>query len=314
MTCKFLKSYESFLLGKLPEYFPMDSETLNLTGNVDITKVGINDGYDNYSIVDDYGRDIRAYWNAKNIRYNLNEYEFRTNHNFESLKDNEFILAVGCSHTFGIGIDESSRWSNQLEQRLNIPVVNLGVASSDIHTVIRNVSTYIANYNKPKVIIIQVPELTRFSFLQSNGISQCRSYFYVHEFAGDRVTKLELQGADYHFNQEVAIQQLIMLQSVMSAFRIPVVYFSIDTLDLTYHDTQLENNYTTYYNNHDNSGVISNLFPNDTIYNFERAHNQSDFEKYVGILMEYARDYSHLGDLQNTAWADKLMGILSSKI
>ena len=307
MSSRFLKFYDHILLKDLPEYFPSDSRKLSLPG--------IIDDQGNYSIVDKYNRNIQDYWRSKNIRYNLNEHEFRTNHNFENLKDNDFLLAVGCSHTMGLGIDEESRWSNQLERRLNIPVVNLGVGGGDIHTVIRNISTYITNYSRPKAIIIQIPELTRFSFLKSNGVAQCRSYFYVHEFARNTVTELELQGADYHFNQEVAIQQLIMLQTVMAAFRISVIYFSTDALELTYYKSRAANNYTTYYNNHDNSGVISDLFPKDSIYDFRRReHDQSDFEKYDGLLMEHGRDYGHHGDLQNTAWADKLVRILSSKI
>jgi hypothetical protein len=307
MPSRFLKFYDYYLLTDLPEYFPMDGKVLHLPG--------IINEHGNYSKTDKYNRNIQDYWHAKNIRYNLNEHNFRTNHNFESLKDNDFFLATGCSITMGVGIDEDSRWSNQLEQRLTIPVVNLGVGASDINTVIRNVSTYIANYNKPMAIIIQIPELTRFSFLQPTGISQCRSYFFVREFASDSATELERQGADYHFNQEVAIQQLVTLQTVMSAFRIPVIYFSIDTLELTYYKTQSPNNYTTYYNNHDNSGVISKLFPKDSIYDFRRRfHDLSDFEKYDGILMEHGRDYSHPGDLQNKVWADKLIRILSSKL
>ena len=306
MTRKFLKFYDTYELQELPIYFPSD--------NISLRRPGIIDKEGNYSIVDYYNRNIQDYWHSKNIRYNLNEHEFRTCHNFELLKDNEFILATGCSHTFGVGIDEESRWSNQLEKRLNIPVVNLGVGASDIHTVIRNVSTYIANYNKPKIIIIQIPELTRFSFLHPNGISQCRSYFYVHKVPLDHKNKFVLQGADYHSNQEVAIQQLIMLQTVMSAFHIPIIYFCIDTIEGKFDGE--ESNYTTYYNNHDNSGVISDLFPKDTIYDFRRtlSDKQYYFKKYDGILMGYGRDYAHPGDLQNRAWTDKLVRILSSKI
>jgi len=306
MASRFLKFYEPPSLINLPEYFSTDQKVPFFPG--------IMVGPGKFSEVDHHNRNVQDYWRSKNICYNLNEHMFRTNHNFESLKDNDFLLAVGCSMTMGVGINEESRWSNQLEQHLNIPVVNLGVSASDIHTVIRNVSTYISNYSKPKAIIIQIPELTRFSFLRPDGISQCRSYFFVQEFASDTATDVESQGSVYHFNQEVAIQQLIMLQITVSAFRVPVIYFSTEKLDLTYNSLS-EPNYTTYYNNHDNSGVISDLFPNDSIYDFRRRlHDPSDFEKYDGILMEYGRDYCHPGDLQNTVWADKLVKILSSKI
>lgn len=306
MSNSFLKFYNPCILEDLPEYFPIDSKSLFFPG--------ILDKHGKYSLVDDFNRNIQDYWKTKNILYNLNENHFRTSHNFESLKNDEFILASGCSITMGIGIDEESRWTNQLEKKLGIPVVNLSVGASDINTLIRNISTYISNYNKPKAIIIQIPEITRFSFLDSKGILQCRTYLFVTETARDRATAIEKQGADYHFNQEVAILQLITLQTVMSAFRIPVIYFSIYALDLKYYDNDSLSLSLDPYIDVNGVGAVSHLFPNDVIYYFDKTTNSSDFEKYNGILMEYGRDHSHPGDLQNTVWADKLVKILKSKI
>ena len=304
MKAKFIANYLPELLGFLPHYFLLDQEEFNNA---------------NIKTVDNQNRSIQDYWKNKNISYDLNEYHFRTSHNFENLKDNEFILATGCSHTFGIGIDESSRWSNQLENRLNIPVVNLAVAGSGVQALINNVCAYIANFNKSKVIVIQIPELSRFTYLSPNGILQNRSYFYVHHLDqmhkknNSTLKKLDYQGADYHANQEVIIQQLILLQTVMAAFHIPIVYFSIEALDLKFHESF--NNYTPYVSNNDFTGIVSELFPEDTIYDFrKRLVNDYDFYKYENTLMEYARDVSHPGDLQNTVWADYLVKILSSKI
>ena len=299
MSNGFLKFYNPVLFQELPEHFPTDSKLLSYPGILE-----------KYSPVDSFNRNIQDYWKTKNILYNLNENYFRTSHNFETLKDNEFILAAGCSITMGIGIDEESRWTNQLEKKLNIPVVNLGLGGSDVNTVIRNVSTYIANYNKPKAIIIQIPEITRFSYLASNGLLECRTYYFVNEVIKDSASKIEKQGADYHFNQEVAILQLITLQTVMSAFRIPVIYFSIYPLDLKYYDSRLDHD---PYIDVDGAGAVSHLFPNDVIYYFHKKANDTDFKKYQGILMEYGRDHSHPGDLQNMVWADKLEKILESK-
>jgi len=303
MRNSFLRFYHPVVLQELPEYFPTDSKSLACPG--------MSKGY---PLVDSDNRNIQDYWKTKNILYNLNENYFRTSHNFETLKDNEFILAAGCSITMGVGIDEESRWTNQLEKKLNIPIVNLGVGGSDVNTLIRNVSTYIANYNKPKAIIIQIPEMTRFSYLESNGLLECRTYFFVNDIIKDIASKVEKQGADFHFNQEVAILQLITLQTVMSAFRVPVIYFSINALDLKYYDN-IDNDSVNHnsYIDVDNAGAVSHLFPNDVIHYFHKQTNKADFAKYEGILMSYGRDHSHPGDLQNTVWAEKLEKILQSK-
>lgn len=300
MKVNFLQAYDPYLLTLLPYYFLLDQEEFNNAQSIKI---------------DSYGRNIQDYWKSKNISYNLNEYNFRTNHNFETLQNNEFILAAGCSCTFGIGIDESSCWTSQLEKQLNIPVVNLGVAGSDVLTLIRNVSTYIANFNTPKAIVIQIPELTRFSYLSSNGIFQARSYHYVYNLKINRSVKpIDYQGADYHANQEVVIQQLILLQTVMAAFHVPIIYFSIETPDLTYY-ADATSDYVPYRSNNDFTGLVSDIFSEDVIYYFRRfKHEQSDFKKYDGILMEHARDFSHPGDLQNKVWSDKLAKIINSKI
>ena len=303
MRAKFIRSYQPALLFSPPLYFLLDQEEFN---NANITKVN------------NQNRSIQDYWKHKNISYDLNEYHFRTSHNFDGLKDNEFILATGCSYTFGLGIDEPSRWSNQLEKQLDIPVVNLGVAASDIQTVIGNVCAYIANFNKPKAIVIQIPEPTRYSYLLSNGILQCRSYYWAYNLIHPsgyklEVAKIDYQGADYHVNQEVAIQQLVLLQTVMASLNIPVVYFILEKIDLEYHE---DSNDAGPYIVNNNSGVItSNLFPEDTIYNFrKRPENDHDFYKYENTLMEFARDIDHPGDLQNTVWAEYLVKILKSKI
>lgn len=307
MTHKFLKFYESFALTGLPEYFGLDKENLSVSS--------IINNLGNCPVTEDYNIKIQNYWKNKNVRYDLNEHEFRTSHKFENLKDNEFILAVGCSITMGVGIDEDSRWSNQIEKSLNIPVVNLGVGGSDIHTAIRNVCSYIRHYSKPKAIIVQIPELTRFSFLKSNGISRCNSYFNIYNFDHYKAPKIELQGADYHFNQEVAIQQLVMLQTVFSAFCVPVIYFTVRGLDLSFYDKNKVDNYTSYHTTHDCTGVVSALFPDDIIYDLQRnEHNEYDFKKYEGVLMDYGRDLMHPGDFQNTVWAECLTRILLSKI
>lgn len=298
MKHNFLKFYPAELKIFLPKYFLLDNKTVKIFED---------------PLLGDTRLQLDTYWSAKNIRYDLNEYDFRTHHNFNSLNDGEFIIATGCSHTFGLGIDENSRWSNQLEKMLGTPVVNLGVVGSDITCVIRNVSAFISSYSKPKAILIQVPETTRFSYLTSDGISKCRSYFYVKEFAqrlGETVTDLEKNGADFHLNQEVAIHQLILLQTVMSAFRIPIVYFSINTLDLNFHDGRPDS-YTKYESTVD--GYISNLFPKDIIYNFDASNPSIDFKKYDGVLMTRARDLFHCGDSQNLVWAEKLIEILNFK-
>lgn len=87
------------------------------------------------------------------IEYNINEYGFRTTFN------NQKIMALGCSHTAGIGLPEKYRWSNVLSEKIGRDIVNLAFPGDSAITQIRNAFWYFKNFGNPKIIFAIFPIL-----------------------------------------------------------------------------------------------------------------------------------------------------------
>lgn len=95
---------------------------------------------------------------TESVTYNLNSFGYRT---YKSLPEN-YILSFGCSHTFGFGLHEYERYTNLLENEIQIPVVNLGATGTGINFILLNLLKLIySSYTTPKVIVCQFPNLER---------------------------------------------------------------------------------------------------------------------------------------------------------
>lgn len=81
-----------------------------------------------------------------------------------------YYLAVGCSNTFGMYLDESDRYSNIVEKQTNIPVLNIGVRGASAYMNMLNLlKLRYSNYPMPQAIFCQWPEPARLTFpIQSN--------------------------------------------------------------------------------------------------------------------------------------------------
>lgn len=101
------------------------------------------------------------------------------------------------------------------------------------------------------------------------------------------------------------IKQILTLQSVVSAFKIPTIFWTPQSFS--------KNEENLYLLNYDQSldAYTTLLFPEIPIYklnpndlNFkESCNNYPD-------LIEVARDHSHFGDLIHKVWSDKLLEII----
>ena len=92
-------------------------------------------------------------------------YKFNT----EGFRDDEFDqqpsgLALGCSHTQGVGIHSSDTWPKQLEKMLGQKVWNLGVNGSSLDTCYRFLEYWIDHLDI-KFVVCAVPEILRFEVL-----------------------------------------------------------------------------------------------------------------------------------------------------
>ena len=76
----------------------------------------------------------------------------------------EYFLAVGCSNTFGMFLNEETRYSNIIESETSIPVINIGIRGSSAHMNMLNlVKLKYSGYPMPKAIFCQWPEPERFT-------------------------------------------------------------------------------------------------------------------------------------------------------
>jgi len=108
---------------------------------------------------------INPFWKDKIVKYTLNSHGYRSP-SFNSSKKIK-IITIGCSHVFGLGIDDSSTWAEQLKQLIrqyntdDIEVFNLGTpgASSDLNTV----QLYqLIDIIKPNIVFWMPPEWRRY--------------------------------------------------------------------------------------------------------------------------------------------------------
>lgn len=83
---------------------------------------------------------------------------FSVHTNAEGLRDGPlptegpWILALGCSTTFGWGLEAEQAWPHLLEERLGVPVVNAGVPGHSSHQG-RTVATELLRH-RPTVVIL----------------------------------------------------------------------------------------------------------------------------------------------------------------
>jgi hypothetical protein len=93
--------------------------------------------------------------------------------NSEGFRDEEFDqqpagIAIGCSHTQGIGIKNEHTWPSQLQSKLGHKIWNLGVGGSALDTCYRLLDHWIKNLNV-KFVICVVPGISRYEICTQNN-------------------------------------------------------------------------------------------------------------------------------------------------
>jgi len=87
-------------------------------------------------------------------------------YNREGFRDEEFDrtpagIALGCSHTQGIGVDKQSTWPVQLSQLLDKKVWNLGIQGAALDTCFRVLEYWIQHLDA-EFVVCCVPGITRY--------------------------------------------------------------------------------------------------------------------------------------------------------
>lgn len=113
----------------------------------------------NYDKLKSYG------WLDRKITYNLNEYGFRT----EEFTNEVDALFLGCSFTFGTGLENELIWVSKVKNELNLSGHNLGVSGGSFDTIFR-LTYYWIDKLKPKYIFLLGTGKTRREYFNDKKI------------------------------------------------------------------------------------------------------------------------------------------------
>ena len=101
------------------------------------------------------------------ITYRLNTYGFRCEE-FPEEECRESITILGCSQTFGIGLQKENTWASLLCKELNLREINLSIAGGSLDSAFRVYNEW-QPIHKSKITCILMPPTTR---LESTSIER----------------------------------------------------------------------------------------------------------------------------------------------
>ena len=101
------------------------------------------------------------YYNNVGITYKYNNYGHRCK-NVEEIDQQNYILFIGCSHTMGVGLELEKTFPYLLSEKLSMDYYNLAVPATGIDVLEYNLLTWLFKMKKPKLIVVQWPDHSRF--------------------------------------------------------------------------------------------------------------------------------------------------------
>jgi hypothetical protein len=105
------------------------------------------------------------------ISYNYNELGHRCK-NVADIDFSNYILFAGCSHTEGEALPLEQTYPYLTAKELNADYYNLGLCASGFDVLFYNVMTWLHKFPKPKLVVLQYPDKTRFSVLPAKHSQQ----------------------------------------------------------------------------------------------------------------------------------------------
>lgn len=188
---------------------------------------------------------IRLGWLDRKITYKFNSVGHRSN----EFQDNSIVF-LGCSITFGIGLPLESTYPTIVSAALNLPCSNLAVSGSSSDTAFR-LSEYWLPKVKPKIVIMMSPDKSRLellgkeaSNLRVNDIS-AHSIFYQRWLMDEENARL---------NQ---LKNILAVKSICTELGIKFLPFTVEK-DFCFIESDLARDLS-------HPGVVSNLLTAEKI-------------------------------------------------
>lgn len=183
-----------------------------------------------------------------------------------------YFLAVGCSHTSGVGIDLKDIYVEQLSRDIGIPCQNLSQGGSNSEYALEQIVKTLRNQELPEFIVAQWPNIYR------------KTIWYNQKYRFENINNaLEifnqlLKQSENNFVQPW-IQHITTADTLASAFGVPIYHIYLDYTDVEVDNIKLH---------------MDLKKPGETWF-FDSA----------------ASDGMHHSAKCHRAWADRLLGIIN---
>lgn len=90
-------------------------------------------------------------WTENSIKYRGNDYGYRMEEGFSSILGNECVVYLGCSITFGVGLNLEDTWGWKHSHMRGLRYVNLSWPGSGVETFYRMLKVWSSHLNIKKV-------------------------------------------------------------------------------------------------------------------------------------------------------------------
>jgi len=139
-------------------------KSIDFAKNIQVKDIVLQHSHlkNNRTILDNYTND-----------YYINNFNFRDNVDWEIGKPSE-IIALGCSHTYGIGVPQEYNWPSILKSKTNKSLANLGICGASAASLLNVFLFYLDRVGIPKYAIACVPNYLRYNHIADGNFYSSR--------------------------------------------------------------------------------------------------------------------------------------------
>jgi hypothetical protein len=210
-------------------------------------------------------------WDYKDklITYTFNQNGYRCP-NWSEIAWQDSIVMIGCSNTFGLGLNHTDTAAYLLSQKLNIPVINLGVVGSSNQLMLFNSIKLLENQIKPKAAVILFSDTSRYTHFNLNNNSiKSLGHWTLLDSPIKKIASVNNEMNDFYF--DYLQDQNDTVHGTMAAYSTEAVWKAAGIKTLAY---------SAYFN------------------------SLKDKFKILPARVDTAREQSHPGINTNKLWAD----------
>ena len=102
------------------------------------------------------------YYRTNTVEYHINKHSYRTQE-FNTIDWANSVVLLGCSQTYGVGVDECDTIGSNLSKLINKNVVNLGVPGASNEVILNNSIILSSGYPTPLAVIHLYTDIDRFT-------------------------------------------------------------------------------------------------------------------------------------------------------